>query len=292
MIDYHIHPDYSIDADPFSMDSYCRKALEIGLREICFTTHCEFDPLRKHLDWFVRCRGGIAPMHPAGWLEQYFQDVAACSEAYTGSGLVVRAGLEAGYDLGLEREIEDVLCQYPFDFVIGSVHCLDHVAISSGNESPGYFAGKKPETVAAAYFKTLRAAVATGLFDVIGHLDIYRRHGTKFFGDEMKVIYREYIGDILDLMLKNGTGLEINTSSLRHGQGAFYPGTEILTEAVMKGIRHFTVGSDCHRVSELGRGVFQALRVADNLGVNISVYEKRQPKSMSKNWLLFNDSEK
>lgn len=278
MIDYHIHPDYSIDAEPFSMADYCRKAVDLGLREICFTTHCEFDPLRKHLDWFVRCRGEVVPMHPAGWLDTYFAEIEECSASFAGQGLAVKAGLETGYDLGLERDIENVLCQYPFDFVIGSVHCLDHVAISSNRESGAYFAGKEPGEVARTYFTTLLEAVQTGLFDVIGHLDIYRRHGAKFLGPDISAVHREYIADILDQMAKSGTGLEINTSSLRHGQGPFCPGQEILSEAARKGVRYFTVGSDCHRIGELGQGVSEAVNLAKKCGLSISVYEKRKAR--------------
>lgn len=281
MIDYHIHPDYSIDAEPFSIYGYCEKAVELGLREICFTTHCEFDPLRKHLDWFARRHGRVVPMHPAGWLDQYFEDLREASRFFSGYGLAVKAGLEAGYDLGLEREIETVLTEYPFDFVIGSVHCLDHVAISSGQESPGYFHGKTPGEVGTAYYRTLREAVASKLFDVIGHLDIYRRHGSRFLGREVLCIHREYLQEVLNEMVKTGTGLELNTSSLRHGQGPFYPGEEILKQAVEAGIRYFTIGSDCHRISELGRGVNEALKTADSFGIRVSVYNKRKPERLS-----------
>ena len=43
--DYHVHPDYSIDASPVKIRDYCQKALELELREICFTTNVELDPL-------------------------------------------------------------------------------------------------------------------------------------------------------------------------------------------------------------------------------------------------------
>lgn len=280
MIDYHIHPDYSIDAEMFSVDEYCRKALEIGLKYICFTTHCEFDPIRKELDWYVRCGSGIAPMHPTAWLDQYFNDINRCAKEYNSAGLDVKAGLEAGYDLGLEESIEKVLVSYPFDFVIGSVHCLDHVAISSKKESPGYYSGKSLSQVAADYFLTLREAVKTGLFDVIGHLDIYRRHGTSFLGEQVMQIHDNFIDDILSEMKKNGTGLELNTSSLRHGQGSFYPGEDILKRAVQAGITIFTVGSDCHRISELGLGVMEAIGQGENLGIKFSIFDKRRPRNL------------
>ena len=282
MIDYHIHPDYSIDAEPFSMNSYCQKAVELGLKDICFTPHCEFDPIRQHLDWSVRCGGMLLPMHPVLWLDKYFKDIEECAVHYAPMGLKVKAGLEAGFDLGLEKEIEAVLTEYPFDFVIGSVHCLNHIAISSNRESAGYFRGKSSEKVARGYYKTLREAVVTGLFDVVGHLDIYRRHGTKFLGESINSAFREYIDDVLELMVKTGTGLELNTSSRRYGQGAFYPAVEILKEAVKKGVTSFTVGSDCHRLSELGLRVTEALDIAERCGVKVSVYENRRAEAVSK----------
>lgn len=278
MIDYHIHPDYSIDADPYSMEEYCIKALELGLSEICFTTHCEFDPLRKNLDWFVRCCGTIVPMHPVTWLDRYFEDIARCSGKFLKEGLIVKAGLEAGFDHGLERDIEDVLSQYPFDFIIGSVHCLDHIAISSAAESPGYFRGKSLQEAADAYFGTLAGAIASGLFDVIGHLDIYRRHGTSIYGEGTAAVFQGHIDGILELMVKKGAGLEINTSASRHNQGLFYPAEQLLIKAVEKGVKNFTIGSDCHRISELGRNFYPALESAKKIGIKFSVYERRKPK--------------
>lgn len=277
MIDYHIHPDYSIDADPFSMDQYCSRAVEIGLGEICFTTHYEFDPVRADLDWFVRCGGKIVPMHPAsGWLDTYFAEAAACAVKYAPQGLKVRTGIEAGYDLGLEKKIEEVLLAYPFDFVIGSVHCLDHVAISSKKESMDYYKYKKLHQVAADYYHTLREAVKSGLFDVIGHLDIYRRHGTAFFGEETASVFGSYIEDILKEMVKTKTGLELNTSSFRHGQGSFYPHENILSMARRSGVSVFTAGSDCHRLSELGMGISEAMERGKKLGINVCGFEKRK----------------
>lgn len=281
MIDYHIHPDYSIDAEPFSMHEYCERAVLIGLKEICFTTHCEFDILRRELDWYVRCRGELVPMHPAEWLEYYFEDALKCKEAFEEFGLNVRVGLEAGYDHGLDTEILKVVESYPFDFVIGSVHCLDHFAISSRRESDSYYSGKKLADIAESYYKTLIEAVKSGLFDVVGHLDIYRRHGTKFFGEAINDIYREYLNDVLKIMVSKGTGLELNTSSLRQGQGSFYPSEGILKEALRVGVKNFTIGSDCHRIEELGHGVFSALEAGKAIGIEFKFYDKRVPKALN-----------
>lgn len=164
--------------------------------------------------------------------------------------------------------------------------------ISSSRECGGYYLGNDVNRVAQEYYKTLREAVASGVFDVIGHLDIYRRHGTRYLGEALSDIYREHIDDVFSLMLKTNTGLEINTSSLRYGQGNFYPGVEILMEAVKRGIGNFTVGSDCHRLNELGQGVKEAFLWAAEHGINISVYNKRKPTVLLNEQVLLNDSKK
>jgi histidinol-phosphatase (PHP family) len=276
LIDYHIHPGFSIDAEEYSIDDYCRRAVEIGLREICFTPHYEFDPLRKEIDWWVRYNGRVMSIEE-DWLPYYIEEVRRAAESYAPFGIAVKAGLEIGFDLGLEDSIARVVENHPFDFIIGSVHCIDHVAISSGGESAAYYVNQTLERVAELYFDTLRQAVASGLFDVVGHLDIYRRHGYTFYGPDILKAHRPYLGDVLKLMSEKNIGLEVNTSSARHNHSEFYPGREILEAARDAGIKVFTVGSDAHRVSELGQGVAAALAVLTEMGLEVSAFTRRVP---------------
>lgn len=273
LADYHIHPNYSIDADDYSIENYCEKALEIGLKEICFTTHFECDPQRAHLDWLVRCRGTLAPM-TGNWLDSYFEEIVRAQDKYAPMGLKVKNGLEVGYDLGLEDAIARVL-RYPFDFVIGSVHCVDHVAISSARESCNYFPGKQLTDVVRKYFTTLLEGVKTGLFDVVGHMDLYRRHGLKFFGTDVENAHEGLVEPVLEEMAKRNIGMEINTSSLKHGQNEFYPSKKILLLAKEFGISVYTTGSDSHRISELGRGIKEAVLLLDDMGLKVSTFERR-----------------
>ena len=74
LIDYHVHPDYSTDAQG-TIDEYCRKALEIGLDEICFTTHYEPDPyIKDTIDGHALVKGKLVPMD-SNWLDYYVADI-------------------------------------------------------------------------------------------------------------------------------------------------------------------------------------------------------------------------
>lgn len=276
MLDYHVHPGYCIDAEPASIGEYCRRAFELGLKEICFTPHLEVDPVRKHLDGFVRLNGKLTPMSDLTWLDCYFKDVEEAVREWRPSGLSVKCGLEVGFDLGLENVIEKILSSYPFDFVLGSVHCLEHKAISSKKESGLYFSGRELKEVVSSYFHTLTEAVSSGLFDVIGHLDLYRRYGLDYYGESVLKAHEDLIWPLFELMLKSGAGLEINTSSLRRGQADFHPSRPIVEAAGKAGITVFTVGSDAHRLADLGCQVKEAQAGLNEIGVSPATYRRRQ----------------
>ncbi len=72
MIDYHIHPNYSPDAQGTIAD-FCQKAMEIGLRELCFTTHYEPDPARAGKEW-ISVAGERMPVE-SDWIEFYFEEI-------------------------------------------------------------------------------------------------------------------------------------------------------------------------------------------------------------------------
>lgn len=276
MFDYHIHPGYSIDAEPFSIADYCRRAAATGLKEICFTTHLEVDPVRRHLDWFVRINGRVCPMEDLSWLDFYFKDIEDARKEWAGRGLNVKAGLEVGYDLGLEKAIERVVLGYPFDFVLGSVHCLDHLAISSKKDSRLYFPGKEPGQVVTEYFTVLGEAVNSNLFDCIGHVDLYRRYGYLFFGEEILKAHEKVAAPLFEKIAAKGMGLEVNTSSLRRGHADFHPTGAMVKMALRLGVRIFTVGSDAHRLDDLGQGVEAAMKMLAGLEIKPATYNLRK----------------
>lgn len=274
--DYHVHPDFSIDASPVKIRDYCCRAVEIGLAEICFTTHYECDPVRREIDNFVVLNGRKHPVHDEAWVEAYLREIEDARREFEASGLKVKAGIEVGYEVGLERDIEKIVNGYPFDFVLGAIHCLKHIAISSMKESPGYYASRSLAEVRDDYFTTLREAVNTGLFDCMAHVDLYRRYGIRHFGQGILSIHRGIIEPILEEMARRGMGLEINTSSLRRGVREFHPSREIISLAVEAGVRVFTVGSDAHSLEELGDHIDEALALLEEFGLHNHTYTKRK----------------
>jgi len=278
LCDYHVHPGYSIDAEQASITDYCRAALDKGLGEICCTPHFEADPVRRARDWWVRVAGGLVPMDNPAWLDVYFREIEAARAEFGPLGLTVRAGLEVGFERGTEEAVGRVLGAYPFDLVLGSVHCLEHVSISSADECAAYFRNHSAAEMGRAYFTSLLEAVQSGLFDVMAHLDLYRRYGARFYGAAADTAHRGLVEPVLAAMAATGTGLEINTSSLARGHTWFHPADEVVEMARAAGVRVFTLGSDAHRVADLGRGLAQAAACLERLGLVPAVFVRRSPQ--------------
>lgn len=271
-----MHPDFSIDAEVHSIDEYCRRAVELGMAEICFTTHFEADPQRWNIDGLVRLHGRYCLMDDSAWIEEYFRQIEAARRCY-GDQLAVGAGLEVGYEFGQEELFSRILSTYPFDYVIGSIHCLDHIAISSFRESGRYFSGKTPQKVAEDYFGKLAALVDCGLFDCVGHLNLYRRHGWRYLdAAALDTLHVGWVEPILARMAGKGMGLEVNSSSIRLGHAECLPGVHLMGLARDFGVRYFTVGSDAHRLSDLASGLDRALAQLAKLELGVATFRRRE----------------
>jgi histidinol-phosphatase (PHP family) len=193
--------------------------------------------------------------------------------------LTVLAGVEVGYEPGLEGIISDFLCRYPFDFVLGAIHCLDHVSITAGDELDRFkaeYLSRGPEFAAERYLHYLRAAAGCQLFDCLAHFDIYRKYIEPMYDQRFGTTVESLLPSVLKFVAGSGTGIEVNSSALRRGNAESYPGLRILKLARDAGVRVFTVGSDAHRSSDLGRGLASAIQALKELGVEPARFRGRK----------------
>jgi histidinol-phosphatase (PHP family) len=279
MFDYHVHCDFSVDAEGPAIE-FAREALKAGLKEICFTTHCDLDPHRRHHDGRVRVDGDIVDV-TSDWLGPYVEEVREVSDSLKGNGLVVRCGLEIGFTPGIEGLIEPVIGAFDLDFVLGGVHTLDGVDIVSARESDDYFSRKSPREVCEAYYHDLGEAIRSGLFDCIAHLDIYKRCGLDFYGEPLNVAHMGLAEPLLEEMARRGLCLERNSGGLRKGLKWPYPSPDILRAAKDLGVTGITVGSDAHRPDQVGYGLEACLESAGDAGYDrVVVFERRSRREV------------
>ncbi|MFQ5832626.1 MAG: histidinol-phosphatase [Candidatus Thorarchaeota archaeon] len=280
MIDYHLHPSYSFDAVG-SVREFCEIAVEKGLQEICFTTHLDADPERD--DCFVRLGENKVSIYSSGWLDDYESSIRAAAETFTEQNLKVRLGIEVDLYPGVAEDLPESFHSTDFDLVVGSVHLIDHKALSLQEEALEIFRKYSIEELGLSYYTLITDSLDTGLYDVIGHMDIYRRYGEAYYGEEIHELWKPHIRELTDKMKAQGVGFEVNTSSWRKGLPEPMPSESLTKALVGRGIETVTVGSDAHDPTDVGFGVARAREMLMHCGLKaISTFDHRRPQLLSK----------
>ena len=162
------------------------------------------------------------------------------------NGQPVGCGIELDWIEGREEEIEALIADRDFDLVLGSVHWLGGLAV----DHPDYAIWEEmaADEVWRRYFAQVRAAAASGLFDVLAHLDL-----AKVFGHSasQSVIDSEH-EQTADAIAAAGIAVEISTAGLRKAAGELYPAQDLLRALHRRGVP-ITLGSDGHVPEDLGR---------------------------------------
>jgi len=242
---------------------YARRALEIGLAEIGFSDH---SPMRQDDfdNWRMR----------NDQLEEYVEMVRKAQRDFP--QLAIRLALEVDYLPGHEDWIRDLAARHPWDYFIGSVH---YVSESWDVDNPNKLSEwKNRDTfeVWSTYFDRLTLAGETGLFEIIGHVDLPKKFGHRPTRD-CTPLYERF----LNAAKKHHCAIEINTAGLRKDCKEIYPSREILRLALQKGV-HITFGSDAHAPAEVGMDFAEALVLARDCGYQESCQFTHRRRSFAR----------
>ncbi len=248
LVDYHLHTGTSIDARGVTEEGYCRRAVELGLREICFTNH--WSPVGPDYN--------ITPEE----LASHWREVERCRTAYPQLG--TRVGLEMDYFPEREDEVAAAIARFegimgqPFDYILGSIHYLYGVHYPTTVHAEELYCHYPVEAIFEDYFTLLTRAVRSGLYDVMSHPDIIKKH----CGDMCKPYpfecYRRLVVPVVEALLDEGVGMEMNTKGLTHPVHEMNPSLPFMSlyvrRARERGVEPIiTLGSDAHRHHQLGR---------------------------------------
>ena len=261
MVDYHVHTEMSVDSRA-DMDAQCRRAAEIGLREIGFAEHFDLYPWNDGYGFYDY---------------EVFAGKVEEARSRWGEKVTVRMGVEIGEPHLYAEEIEGFLGEGAFDYVIGAVHWIGDL-YPEGEE---YLTSHSMEDAYGLYLDEVRRAAEAGGFEVLAHLDLVKRKGTQFHGPFPFERFRDRIAAILDAIIRRGIALEVNTSGLRQAARDTLPGMETIELYRELGGELITVGSDAHKPEDLAAGIPEALERIERAGFRaITVFEARRPKQV------------
>ncbi|MCI8335703.1 MAG: histidinol-phosphatase HisJ family protein [Peptococcaceae bacterium] len=242
--DYHMHSLVSMDSS-MDMGEACMQAISMGMAGICFTEHQDF-----FSDHAAKNSAGHVEIDMALYQEQINR-----VRVQYGDRLAICQGVELGLQACNVKEVKAFLADRRFDFIIGSIHTIDRREISTG----AFYAGKEKEAAYMAYFQAVYDMVQTlPVFHCLGHLDLVRRYQ----GYTDNAIDYEKFGDIIDAILQalitQGLGIEVNTAGLRYGVGSMHPDMPILKRYRELGGDIITCGSDAHRANHVAMDIKEA----------------------------------
>jgi histidinol-phosphatase (PHP family) len=251
--DHHIHTGFCPHAvgEPRAC---VERGLALGLTELGFAEHLPFPP-----GW--RPRHDVTDDWAMSWdqVDVYCSAVQDLAREYAADARIV-LGIEVDYLDDAVEQTAEALAGYPFQYVIGSVHIVgdrfafDHPDLR--DELPAYGIDRLHlESLALA-----ERAAASGLFDVIGHLD----HAGKFGPPSDEAAVRAAASGALRAMTAAGMTLELNTAGWRKA-GRPFPAPELLVEARELGLP-LVFGSDAHRPEDVGADFGRAVEAARAAG--------------------------
>ncbi|PYG87457.1 histidinol-phosphatase (PHP family) [Ruminiclostridium sufflavum DSM 19573] len=260
MHDSHIHSNFSGDSD-MKADSACRKAVEAGLSGLVFTDHVDYDYPDFDENFLIN-------------LDQYFSFFTELRDSWKNK-LDIRIGVEMGYQPHVVNEINKTLGKYPFDFIINSVHIIDHLDPYTGQ----FFMGKNQRQAYERYLlEILYSVSAYDNYDIIGHIGYVARYGD-FEDKPLRYSnYPELLDQILKAVIEKGKGIELNTSGLRTDLQSSIPGRDILHRYFELGGETVTIGSDAHRTEHIASCFKEAAEYLKEIGFRYAAhFEGRKP---------------
>jgi histidinol-phosphatase (PHP family) len=242
--DYHTHTALCGHAVG-TPGEYVREAKALGLANIGIADHLP-----------------LLPEHEPGLTMQladlpaYVAEVTALKADYPGYVLL---GIEADYRPHTVSAVRDLLGTYPFDYVIGSVHCLGDWAVDDPRTISGY-ADRDIDEVWVEYLQLVGDAAESGLFTIMGHVDLVKKFGYR----PTRTLDKE-LSRLVDRIAQAGVLVEINTAGLHKPIAEAYPDPNILRRLCEAGVP-ITFGSDAHQPDHVGRDFDHAVRVAQAAG--------------------------
>lgn len=257
--DQHMHCNFSGDSDALPEDMI-KAGIAHGLSGICFTDHLDYD----------------YPEEPNIFLldfDNYFKVLSDLREKYADK-ISVNIGIELGLQPQAAGQNLAVAEKYPFDFIIGSSHVVNHM----DPYYPEFFAGRDEDAAYMEYFESVLENINSDVdFDVYGHIDYVVRYGPNKNAFYTYEKFKNIIDEILTQLISKGKGIEVNTGGFKYGLGHPNPTEDIIKRYRELGGEIITMGADAHVPEYVAYEFDKAAHIIKNCGFKYyTVFKNRK----------------
>ncbi|MDP3916397.1 MAG: histidinol-phosphatase HisJ family protein [Bacteroidota bacterium] len=254
IVDYHMHSILSDGKD--SYEEMVRVAISKGLDEIGFSDHVCIKPV----DWAIS-------LIDIPVMTEQIMDLKIKYK----NQIKIRYGIEMDYFPGSEKELKELIESLPIDYVIGSVHFIGDWNFDTDQS----LYGKWPnDQVYGEYFELIQQAAASGLFDIIGHLDIIKKFRIYPESNQSKLFE-----DTIRIIKKHDIVVELNTGGIDRPCADYTPGSKLLEMCYRHNVP-VTLSSDAHKAEQIARHFESAVELLTQIGYQEIVGFKNRTRRM------------
>jgi histidinol-phosphatase (PHP family) len=260
------------------VESYIETAAQRGVTEVGFTEHLyrctesadvlgRFWEREKLADLAAQTAAFVAEDRTLS-LERYVEVIQRAKD----DGLPVKLGLEVDFFPETIEAVLDFIDDYPWDFLIGSVHwiggwAMDHEDAAYEYERRGVHKSYEQ------YFDLAAQLAASSAVDALAHIDVIKK-----FGHVLSVPPTEMYEPVVRAAATSGTAVEVSSAGLYKRVNEPYPERQFLEMFHAAGVP-ITLASDAHVFGECARDNDEMIRYARSVGYTERVVFDKRVKS-------------
>ena len=240
IFDCHVHSTFSSDGES-TLQEMCEAAIRVGVSGLVFTDH--IDTEKQEI------------LNTPAARKDYVATIDQIRQHY-GNSLTVLCG----YELSAPHKNRQLCLELggrEFDYSMISVHHgAPNIPLSSERE------------YVASYLQEVEAAIQSGSFNVLGHIDLLRRFYGRFAYNAAQ------LENIYSIMRQQGMALEVNTHSLKKLSAITKNDLEYVELWKACGGKNIVLGSDAHVCRKIG-GRFCDILPLLPTGIEIGHYSNK-----------------
>lgn len=277
MLDCHTHTEVSPDSEA-ALSAMVQSAGAQGLQVLAVTDHIELCRYYPQGYYKARPRNEEDFFDYAARWERSMEQNALAKET-AGDALTFVSGIEMGEPDADFALAERLYRDKRLDFTIASLHELQ-------GKLDFYFLDYEkdaPDELLERYFSTLLKIAERSCYDVLGHITYPLRYIEGRAGIPVDMTkYRDCIAEIFRAVIRNGKGIELNTSGFRQSYGRPFPDEGLLRLYRGMGGELLTLGSDAHTPEDVGGGIPEGMALAKACGFErVCYFLRHEPHFIS-----------
>lgn len=240
--DLHIHTCYS-----HGLNTPWEMYLAANNRKLDAMGFSEHSPRPDGYDYTREYRDNLARN-----FHSYISDVRKLQQrAQEDGGCRVLLGLEMDWLTGELDFIASACKAEDYDYLIGSVHFLDHWGFDDGSEPWRNASAGQCFAWYEKYFSAWHDMLESGLFNIAAHPDLIKIYSVEHFHDWIgRLENQEQVYDCLKTLKNQDMALEVSSAGLRKACGEIYPCREIMELAADLRV-HIAIASDAHNMGDV-----------------------------------------